>query len=1116
MGKDEGVDPYKVAISSNKFCVDYAKRGTAKCRKCKKAIDKTLLRIGKFTTFKEKIITQYFHPHCAFTMFENARLPENTINDTSEIDGMDNISEKDQALLIEEIKKLSEKRKITASETPRKTCKTRKQVTATARRKKLVTRTEPAIKIMYTNADQLTTGKKDELIARIEKEKPMIVAVTEAKPKNAVKERATIDYEIENYTLHPINLLNADSGRGIAVYTHKSLEKSIAEITSEVKFEECCLIEIRLRGGDTMLFACCYRSPTQAALSDENNGKLNQLLRVIAKKKYSHRCIIGDFNYKDINWTSWTTGHGEESKEQKFIDTIRDCFFFQHVQQFTRRRGNDQPSTLDLVFTDEEMQISELKHLSPLGKSDHIMISFDFHCYLDYSSPKISFQYQKGDYTGMREALEQSNWLNEFKALAVKKDIEILWDNMKGKLKDLRGKFVPRKNTSPLTWKLKNQCPLRKVTRDAIKEKSKMHRKMMAAFTAVDYQQTQLKYSKARNKVKSLVRKDKRDLERKIAQEAKTKPKLFWSHTRRKLRTKVGVAPLLENKTDKNSLVFDDEKKANLLQEQFSSAFTKEPLEDIPSITTRTAEKIERIKINAEKVSKKLKALNTNKSCGPDDLHPRLLFELADIISEPLAILLNLSIRSGKIPKEWKLANIVAVFKKGSRSIPGNYRPISLTCVLCRVMESLLKDAIMDHLLENYLLSPRQHGFISGRSTVTQLLSYLDSCIKNIANGGVVDVVYLDFQKAFDTVPHARLLKKLQAYGIGGELFEWITEYLKNRSQVVTVNGESSSAGAVLSGIPQGTVLGPLLFVVYINDILDNIDSEGLLFADDAKIFRTITCKNDALLLQQDILQLEAWSEKWLLKFHSDKCHLLSLGKLENIKYCHRYQVNGQEIEHTFEEKDLGVIMDSELTFAEHITEKVNKANSLVGIIRRSFSNLDPDTFVKIFVAFVRPHLEYGQVIWSPHLRKYINMIEKVQIRATKLINGFQNLSYEERLKKLNLPTLAYRRLRGDMIETYKHFNSYDPSILPTSFTPRDRPSRSHGYQLQPIIPKDGERGVQKNSFYCRIADTWNNLPRDVVAAPTMDAFKNRLDEHWKNLPLKLDHTASQPQPTNE
>ena len=304
VGEDDGADPNEIVISSNKFSVDYAKRGTAKCRKCKKAIEKDLLRIGKYTIFKEKIITQYLHPNCAFIMFENARLPENTIQNPSEIDGMDNISEKDQEYLIEEIKKLNEKRLTTGSENARKTYTTRKYVTAAARRKKVVTRTEPAIKIVYANADQLTTGKKDELIARIEKEKPMIVAVTEVKPKNPSKERAMIDYEIENYTLHPINLLNTDQGRGIAVYTHKSLEKSIAEITSDVKFEECCLIEIRLRGGDTMLFACCYRSPTQGLLSNENNEKLNQLLRVIARKNYSHRCIVGDFNYKDINWAS--------------------------------------------------------------------------------------------------------------------------------------------------------------------------------------------------------------------------------------------------------------------------------------------------------------------------------------------------------------------------------------------------------------------------------------------------------------------------------------------------------------------------------------------------------------------------------------------------------------------------------------------------------------------------------------------------------------------------------------------------------------------------------------------------------------------------------------------
>ena len=421
-------------------------------------------------------------------------------------------------------------------------------------------------------------------------------------------------------------------------------------------------------------------------------------------------------------------------------------------------------------------------------------------------------------------------------------------------------------------------------------------------------------------------------------------------------------------------------------------------------------------------------------------------------------------------------------------------------------MESFLKDAIMKHLLENNLLSPRQYGFINGRSTVTQLLSYLDSCATKIAKGEVVDVVYLDFQKAFDTVPHARLIKKLEAYGIDGEMLSWITEYLKNRTQVVTINGESSTIGDVISGIPQGTVLGPLLFVIYINDILDNINSDGLLFADDTKIFRSITCKEDSQTLQDDIDELEKWSDLWLLKFHPDKCHLLTLGKFENIVYCHRYKVGGKEIEHVFDEKDLGVVMDSELAFADHITEKVKKANSIVGIIRRSFSCLDKVTFVKLFTAFVRHHLEYGQAVWSPHLRKYIDMIESVQIRATKLVDGFGKLTYSERLKQLQLPTLAFRRLRGDMIETYKHFHSYDHDTLPTSFRPRNRPSRSHKYQIHPIKPRDGERGIHKNSFYCRIVDLWNNLPSSVVEAPTLNAFKNKLDEHWKDSPLQFDH----------
>ena len=313
-----------------------------------------------------------------------------------------------------------------------------------------------------------------------------------------------------------------------------------------------------------------------------------------------------------------------------------------------------------------------------------------------------------------------------------------------------------------------------------------------------------------------------------------------------------------------------------------------------------------------------------------------------------------------------------------------------------------------------------------------------------------------------------------------------------------------SKSAPVISGIPQGSVLGPLLFVIYINDLPEEVTSNVFLFADDTKILRQVTSADDAIALQDDLNSLERWSEKWLLNFNADKCHVLTLGKFENIMHTHRYKINGDELDHVFEEKDLGVTIDSDLKFEDHMSLKIIKANAIMGLIRRSFSFLDCKLFKKLFITFVRPHLEYAQAVWAPHLIKHINMIENVQRRATKLVDGLNNVEYSDRLKRLNLPTLAYRRARGDMIEVYKHFHTYDKPTLSHSFKPRDRLSRKHNFQLVPNTSKDGIRGIQTNSFYHRTARTWNDLPRDIVNAENINIFKNKLDDLWTENPIKF------------
>ena len=316
-------------------------------------------------------------------------------------------------------------------------------------------------------------------------------------------------------------------------------------------------------------------------------------------------------------------------------------------------------------------------------------------------------------------------------------------------------------------------------------------------------------------------------------------------------------------------------------------------------------------------------------------------------------MLFEKSLREGRVPEDWRRANVVPIYKAGDRGKAKNYRPVSLTCQLCKVFEELVRDELVEHLdLEsNGLLRETQHGFRKGRSCLTNLLSFSDRVTEELDNGGSVDVVYLDFAKAFDKVPHQRLLRKLERYGVSERMLAWIRGWLLNRWQRVGVRGRWSGWRRVLSGIPQESVLGPVLFLLFIDDLEEGLMSGVLKFADDTKIFRRVDSEEDRELLQRDLdrlVQSLQWSEVWQMKFNVDKCKVMHLGRGNSGK---NYVMNGGRLGVVGEERDLGVRITNYLKASVHCAYVCVRANRVLGMISRTMVYRNPDILTRLYKA---------------------------------------------------------------------------------------------------------------------------------------------------------------------
>ena len=362
----------------------------------------------------------------------------------------------------------------------------------------------------------------------------------------------------------------------------------------------------------------------------------------------------------------------------------------------------------------------------------------------------------------------------------------------------------------------------------------------------------------------------------------------------------------------------------------------------------RPRSKVNRYKISTvseEGVSKLLQETNPRKASGPDMIPARLLKECADKLAPILVVIFNKSLQTGTVPDDWKNANVSAVFKKGQRYDPANYRPVSLTCLCCMMLEHIIVSNVMKHVDGHNILTDCQHGF-RARSCETQLVTLLHDLASTLDKGTQTDMVVLDFSKAFDRVPHGRLLRKLYHFGIRGNTHRWISSFLLGRTQRVVVEGCTSDSVPVVSGVPQGSVQGPLLFLLFINDLPDKIKSKARLFADDCIVYRLIKDPEDCADIQQDLHTLAKWESKRGMEFHPQKCSVMNLSRARStIRY--PYRLKGHTLESQDVTKYLGVDLQSTLSWKLHIDRISKKANRMLGFLRRNLRSCNEATKAK-------------------------------------------------------------------------------------------------------------------------------------------------------------------------
>lgn len=860
-------------------------------------------------------------------------------------------------------------------------------------------------------------------------------------------------------------------GGGVFLLTHISLNS----IPLNIDGLSCESVWCRVPtiNGKFLTVGSFYRPPSS------NADPILSLSNALSALSSEHVVLGGDFNLPEIRWSDCSPTTGNSSSVYSLsLDLIKDFGLMQYVTEPTRVT-NDHANVLDLIFCNRPATVSDVNVVP--GISDHLAVIANLNCPYECrpnTRARQVYMYSRGDYNSLNNDLIE--FLPEFERTSVSCNVDSLWNLFKWKIRVLTDKYVPCKVVS--AKRRKDKPWINRGLRCLINKKNRLFSQMKKKKAPELGEKLDALAAEVKRKLNEAKLTYLSSLDRKFQEN----PKEFWKFIKSNRKDDGGIPAISLD----DGFVYDDQIKATAFNKYFKSVFA--PLVvagDDPNPTNGIKEAMNAIDFNPNGIAKLLSTIKTEKAPGPDELSNYVVKACSGVIATYLTVIFTKSLENGVVPEDWKMANVVPIHKTGPKDRLENYRPISLTSQCCKVMEHVIYTNLIGHLTKNNFFTPYQHGFRSGFSCVTQLLEFYHEIALSYDDAKQVDCIFLDFRKAFDVVPHTFVMQKLASLNIDTNLYRWIANYLSDRKQSVLINGVKSSNIDVTSGVPQGSVLGPLLFLIFINDITHSITSRIRLYADDCVVYREVNCRRDSTFLQEDISKIQNWCIKWNMSFNLGKCYHLRFTRKQNI-YESTYFLDGQPLSVVREAKYLGIVFSDNLRWDRHVDFVAARASRMLCFLCRNFRKVPSKLKQTLYFTYVRPIIEYACELWDPYRLIHVNKLEKIQNRAARFVSnnynfresitniksflGWKPLSLRRKNLRLKYLHKIYNRRTGIDKDNYLHEPFYISHRTDNTKKIRQYKCRTDVYSY---------------SFFPRTIIQWNGLPSPLVEIPTSEQF---------------------------